>query len=121
MSPGARTPEELETLLEDAFIVRDRAAVADLFEAGAVLAAGAGPPEARGRAAIARCAAALWARGRAYVAAPQRVLQARDTALVVGERGVTVVRRGRDGTWRYTIALLTLDGAGEGPTPKEER
>ena len=37
MRPGARTPEELETLFEDAFVVRDRDALAQLFEDGAVL------------------------------------------------------------------------------------
>jgi Domain of unknown function (DUF4440) len=106
---GARTPEELETLLEDAFVLRDGAALAPLFEPGAVLAAGDGPWETRGRAAIARVAAALWAGGRTYVAAPGRVLQARDTALVVGRWGVHVVRRGGDGAWRYAISLLCLD------------
>ncbi len=46
MGQRARTPEELETLLEDAFVIRDREAVAELFEHGAVL--GDGPREARG-------------------------------------------------------------------------
>jgi Domain of unknown function (DUF4440) len=124
MEPGARTPEELETLLEDAFVTRDGAALARLFEAGAVLAAGDGPQEARGREAIARLATALWARGRTYVAAPRRVVQARDTALVVGERGVAVARRGGHGAWRYAIAFLALgplDGGPEDTTPREER
>ena len=121
-SPGARTPEELETLLEDAFVTRDPAAVAGLFERGAVLVAGDGRPggregpAARGPAAIARLAAALWARDRTYVADPRRVLQARDTALVVAGRGsLTVVRRGSDGAWRYAIALLSLAAAPDDP------
>ena len=109
MGPGARTPEELETLLEDAFVLRDGAALAPLFEAGAVLAAGDGPRETRGRAAIGRLTAALWARDRTYVADPRRVLQVRDTALVVGRWGIHVVRRGGDGAWRYAISLLCLD------------
>ena len=29
---GARTPEELETLLEDAFLLHDRRALAQLFQ-----------------------------------------------------------------------------------------
>ena len=37
MRPGARTPEELETLFEDAFVVRDRDAIAELFEDGGLL------------------------------------------------------------------------------------
>ena len=40
MRQGARTPEELETLFEDAFVIRDRTALAGLFEDGAVLSAG---------------------------------------------------------------------------------
>ena len=40
MRSGAQTPEELETLLEDTFVVRDRQALAALFEDGAVLGAG---------------------------------------------------------------------------------
>ena len=117
MRPGARTPEELETLLEDAFVVRDRAALAELFEEGAVLAPGDGPREARGGEEIARVAAALWEGERIYVADPRRVLQARDIALVVAERGIHVVRRGSDGAWRYAIALLSLDDT----TAGEER
>jgi hypothetical protein len=104
MSPGARSPEELETLFEDAFLVRDGAAVAALFEDGAVL--GADPGEARGGAQIARLAAAMWERDFSYLAVTERVVQARDTALVVARRGVNVVRRRADGRWLYAIALL---------------
>ena len=113
MRPGARTPEELETLLEDAFGVRDGAAVAELVEDGAVLVGGDGPP-ARGGEAIARLAAALWQSDRTYVAEPRRVLQARDVALVLADRGVSVARRGSDGAWRYAVALLSLDEATRG-------
>ena len=58
MRPGARTPEELETLFEDAFVIRDREALAQLFEKGAVLVAGDGP-QARGGEEIARFATAM--------------------------------------------------------------
>ena len=44
-----------------------------------------------------------------------RVVQARDTALVLGDSAINVVRRGSDGAWRYTIALLYLE-----PTPTKE-
>ena len=115
MRTGARTPEELETLFEDAFVVRDCAAVAALFEEGGVLVTGGAPGEARGGDEIARTATALWSEDRTYLAGPQRVLQARDTALVVASHGVNVVRRASDGTWRYAIALLAL----ETPPPKE--
>jgi len=106
MRPGARTPEELETLLEDAFVVRDREAIAELFEDGAVLALGETSREARGGMQIARVATQLWADDRSYLADPRRVLQARDAALVVADHAINVVRRGRDGRWRYAISLL---------------
>ena len=114
---GARTPEELETLLEDTFVIRDRHALAELFEDEAVLATGDGPRQARGAEEIERLAAAMWERDRSYLAEPGRVVQARDTALVVATRSINVIRRGSDGAWRYAIALLSLDE----PTTKEER
>lgn len=109
MRPGARTPEELETLLEDAFVIRDRAALAGLFDAGAVLVAHRGTMRARGGQEIARLVTAAWDRDLAYVAAPGRVLQARDVALIVAEHDINVVRRGSDRLWRYAISLLNLD------------
>ena len=115
MRPGARTPEELETLFEDACVVRDREALADLFEDSAVLATGTSE-EARGGDAIAGFAASLWHGDLSYVAAPRRVLQARDTALVLGRGGINVVRRGTDRRWLYVISLLDVNptrGAGQ--------
>lgn len=117
MGARARTPEELETLLEDAFVIRDPKALAELFEDGAVLVAGDAQPEARGGEEILQLTAAMWERDAIYLAEPQRVLQARDTALVVAERGINVVRRGSDGVWRYAISLLSLHD----PTSKEEQ
>lgn len=96
MRPGARTPEEVETLLEEAFVVRDRDALAQQFEDGAVLVAGGGLQEARGGSQIARFATAMWERDRTYLADPRPVLQSRDTALVVAERAINVLRRGSD-------------------------
>lgn len=103
MGAGARTPEELETLFEDALVTRDRHAVLALFEDGAVLDPGEHLPQARGVDQIATLAAALCQ--RTFVADPRRVLQARDTSLVVGERSISVARRGADGGWRYAISL----------------
>ncbi len=108
MTAGARTPEELDNLLEDAFVLRDRAGFDAVFDDGAVLMGSAGL-EARGREAIGHAIAELWARGCTYVARPGRVLQTRDTALVVAEGGIHVLRRGSDGAWRSTISLLNLD------------
>lgn len=112
MRPGARTPEELETLFEDAFVLRDRAAMTVLFEDGAVLAVDAGSAEARGDD-IVRSVAALWDSDLTFLADPRRVLQTCDTALVLAARGVSVVRRGSDGGWRYAISLLDIDDTTE--------
>jgi hypothetical protein len=108
MSAGARTPEELETLFEDTLLLRDRQALAELFEDGAVLVMG-DERSARGGEDIARLALGTWEGGRTYVADPQHVMQARDIALIVSERGVNVVRRGSDGTWRYAIVRQSVD------------
>lgn len=108
MSTGARTPEELETLFEDALVIGDSKALAELFEEGAVLIAADERP-ARGGEEIARVALATWQAERIYVADPWRVTQARDIALVVGEQGIDVVRRGGDGAWRYAIVLRLVD------------
>jgi hypothetical protein len=113
MRQGAHTPEELGTLLEDAFVIHDREALSGLFEEGAVLVTGDGLPEARGTRQIASRVAAMWAVGRTYVADPGRVLQARDTALVVADRGISVLRRGGDGAWRYAISVLSLGHASD--------
>jgi len=102
---GARTPEELESLLEDAFIVQDPTALGLLFEDGAVLDDGRALREVRGRADIERAATAMWDHDRTYLAEPRRVLQAGATALSLG-RGINVVRRGPDGAWRFAIALI---------------
>jgi ketosteroid isomerase-like protein len=114
---AARTPEELETLFEDAFVMRDPEELSALYGEGAVLVASAGGPEARGDEAISQAVAALWGRGRTYVAGTRRVLQARDTALVVADAGVHVLRRAGDGGWRVAISLLDFEGSTQ---PKEE-
>jgi hypothetical protein len=116
IAAGARTPEELDTLFEDALLVRDGAALAALFDDGALFVAG-DESSIRGGAAIALRALDLWSGERTYIADPQRVLQARDLALVVTERGIAVMRRGSDDTWRYAIALLMPDDA----TARENR
>jgi hypothetical protein len=111
MDAGARTPEELETLLEDAFVLHDPQALAQLFQPGAMLVAGGGLPEARGRWQITRVAAQLWDTERLYLAEPRRVLQVGDTALVLAGCAINVVRRTDDGSWRYAISLLQLEKA----------
>jgi hypothetical protein len=111
MEPGARTPEELETLLEDAFVLHDPQALAELFQPGAILVPSGGLPEARGHQEIAHVATHLWDARHLYLADPRRILQTRDTALVLAGRAINVARRAGDGSWRYTISLLDLDTA----------
>jgi hypothetical protein len=105
---GARTPEELETLFEDTLVLRDRQALAELFEDGAVLVA-SDERSARGGEEIARLALATWIGDHTYVADLRRVVQARDIALIVAERGINVARRGSDGSWRYAIVRQSVD------------
>lgn len=105
---GARSPEELETLLEDTLLIRDMAALAGLFEDGALLAIG-DRAAGRGTEEIALQALAMWGDERSYVADPRHIMQARDVALVLSEHGVNVAQRGRDGTWRFAIVHLFLD------------
>jgi hypothetical protein len=106
---GARTPEELETLLEDAFVLHDHHALVQLFQEGATLVVGDGLPEARGHQQITKAAIQLWDLDRRYLAEPRRILQVRDTALVLADHAINVVRRGDDGFWRYAISLLDLE------------
>ena len=105
MGTGGRTAEELERLLEDAVVLRDAAAVAELFEATGVLVVGRGGPAARGTAAVAGAAPQLWAGGRSYLAEPGLVLLVHGLALVAGAESVNVARRGVDGVWRYAISV----------------
>jgi hypothetical protein len=108
MPAGARTPEELETLLEDTFVLQDPQALAQLFQPSATLVGG-GLPEARGHQQIARVAAQLWDAERLYLADPRRILQVGDTALLVAGHAINVARRTDDGSWRYVISLLDLE------------
>ena len=117
MRPGARTPEELETLLEDAFLTRDGRALCEMFEEGGVLVAENPAQEARGRQEIGRLAKVILKGEQSYIAEPLRIVQARNTAVVVAAGGINVARRGRDGNWRYAIALLAHEHT---PAKEEE-
>jgi hypothetical protein len=116
MGGGARTPEDLETLLEDAFVLRSGEAMAELFEDGAVLVTDDGTREAHGQEEIAQLARQMWQRNRTYLAEPRRIVQAGNTALIMTKHGANVVRRGTDGAWRYAIALLSQDHIPPGRT-----
>ena len=60
MIRGAASPEELETLLEDAFLLHDQQALPGLFAGHAVLSSADGRPDAHGRSDIARRIGAIW-------------------------------------------------------------
>lgn len=94
-------------MLEDAFIVKDAVAVAELFEETALLVDGRDSSEVRGRPEIARAIAALW-NDWMYIADSNRVLQAGDLAVSLG-RSVNVLRRRPDGMWKLAIAMLRND------------
>jgi hypothetical protein len=111
MEAGARTPEELETLLEDAFVLHDPMALTQLFYPTAMLVTRDGLSEARGHPQIAQVASQLWDSERLYLADPRRILQVRDIALILAGRATNVVRRAGDGSWRYAISLLDLEQA----------
>jgi hypothetical protein len=113
MGHGARTPEELETLFEDAFLLRDTAALCSLFEGGGTLVAD-GLAEVH-CADLERVVTVLLARDVGYVAQVRRIVQARDTALVLSDDAVNVVRRD-NGLWHYAIAVLSTEHA----LPSEE-
>jgi quercetin dioxygenase-like cupin family protein len=100
---GARSPEELESLLEDALVLGDPEMLAGLFEEGITLVAGDDPPT-RGRAEAARHVLAMWGNDL-YVADPQRVVVTWDMALILAGEGIHVAHRDRSGAWRYTIVL----------------
>lgn len=107
MDVRARSPEELETLFEDAVIVRDAEALSELYEDEALWVTGTDPAGVRGRVRIARAASERWA-DIARVATPGRVLQAGGLALSIGA-GVHVLRRDPHRGWRLAISLI--DGA----------
>jgi hypothetical protein len=107
MSATARTPEELETLLEDSLLTRDSDDLTALFEEISVLDS-ADEWRARGGKEIARLALATWDGTSPYLADPRRIVQAHDIALIVADRTVNVARRGRDGAWRYVIVCRSV-------------
>lgn len=106
MTPG-RTPEELDTLLEDALLLQDDHAVTALFEESGVVICW--PRDAVGPAQ----AAALLSQ-RDYVASTGTATVVRDVAVTVGDHTVNLSRRGRDGSWRLlaTIVFPCPDGWG---------
>ncbi len=93
-------------MLEDAFVLHDHEALAQLFEPEAVLYPAGWSGPARGRAEIEHLIDELWDHQLGYVADPRTVLQLRGTALIISPSAVNVVRRTPDGAWRYAIVHL---------------
>ena len=102
MSSYAASPTDLETLLEDAFVLRDHDALSRLFEPGAVVAGH------DGQLVATEAGDAVW-RTRQWTA-PRRIVECAQTALVVGGGAASVLRRGEDGSWRYAIFLTDDEG-----------
>jgi hypothetical protein len=103
-SDGARTPEELETLLEDALLRSDEPMLAALFAPRSTLVTGQDRP-AHGRCAIVRAAFARWGEASPYLADLHRVVVAGDVALILARHGIHVACRSYDHAWRYAIVL----------------
>lgn len=102
---GGLTPEELETLLEDAILLGDADAVTGLFQPGGVLVVDT-EGELRGQPQVPEAPSALRRHRPGYLATPRRVVRVRDMALMLGPDVVNLANRGNDGTWRYAICVL---------------
>jgi hypothetical protein len=102
---GASSPEELETLFEDATVLGDPDELAALFVPGAVLHRAGHELPVRGRRGIARILTGQ-PDSPTYVALPPHVLQHGAIALVLTGSAVHVTRRSPQG-WRYVISWLS--------------
>jgi hypothetical protein len=103
----AATPEELETMLEDAFLSWDRSVLRDLFEEGAVVLAQPERRPARGIEEVTSRVVGMWERGRTVVGGAGTILRTGDTALALGADALSVMRRGGDCRWRYSIFVFS--------------
>jgi hypothetical protein len=104
VSYGASSPDELETMFEDATVLGDPDELAALCVPGAVVHRAMHELPVHGRQRIVRL---LIERpdGPAYVALPPHILQRGATALVLAGSAVHVTRRSPQG-WRYLISWL---------------
>jgi hypothetical protein len=103
---GAASPEELETLLEDAFVLADIDVLRRLFDRGAVLLSGGRHRVARGHAEIADVAAEMVRAGSSYISDPREIVHGTGIALTIGGNAINVMRRGADRSWRYVISVI---------------
>ena len=96
---AAVSPEELETLLEDALLLYDARAVAALFEDRGVLVTKVGAVAARDQAADVLAE-------YDFVASMRSVSVLGDIAVVVGDHTVNISHRGIDRRWRLVVAVV---------------
>jgi hypothetical protein len=101
------TPEELETMLEDAFLTWEYAVLSELFEKGAVVLARPDHRPARGIGAVTRRVVTTWEQGSTLSAVPGPLCGRGDTALDFGDETLAVMRRGGDRRWRYSICVFS--------------
>jgi hypothetical protein len=92
------SPEELETLLEDALLLHDDAAVAALFTCGVLVASSDGVQDGE------RASDVLAERGYVASARPARVVGG--VAFGAGTHAVTVSCRGPDRGWQLLAVVL---------------
>jgi hypothetical protein len=103
MEPAAASPEELETLLEDALLFYDGAAVQALFEDGRVRVAGVS-------GALEGNSAGDLLADLGFLASGVSTRICADVAVGAGT-AVTVSHRGADRRWRLLLVVVT----GESP------
>jgi hypothetical protein len=101
----ARTPDDLDALLEDASVLGDPEGFRPLYDDRALLVDPWGR-ESRGADEIAGAFRTLRLREGAYVACASRVVRNGSSALVVATGGTHVLQRTADRVWRVTISLL---------------
>ncbi len=92
-------------MLEDAFVVHDSDALAQLFDPYAVVHTSL--REARGWEQIDQLIRRLWARQVTYLADPVAILRERGIALIVSDLAVNVARRDSEGDWHYAVIYFT--------------
>ena len=96
---AAASPEELETLLEDAVLLHDDGRCRGPLRGPRMLVT-------EGRCLHGHTSAAQVLAQRDYVAAVRSVAVVGDLAVVVGEQAVNVSRRGPDRRWRLAVVVV---------------
>jgi uncharacterized protein (TIGR02246 family) len=122
----AKSPEEVQVLIREAFLSGDLEAVLSLYEADAALIPSGRPSidPVRGQAALREVASQFLALKPRITTEPTKVIESGDIALVIGDWTLTasglngdvsmsgtytdVMRRQADGSWLFVID--NLDG-----------